>query len=182
MACLDIFTKFATVVPIRSKKTDDYLAGFMECIKTMGKKPTFILSDDEPALNSKDVLVYLETEGIEKLTTRSHAHVVERFIRTFKFLLYKRIDHELKQGKENVQWTNYIFAVLTTYNLKNDHSSIGMTPAEAKRDNNKIDAKINMELKAKHSRKYPPLEVGNKVKIMLKYSKFKKRKRPDFFR
>ena len=37
MACIDIFTKYATVVAIRSKRPDDYLAGVMECIKHMGK-------------------------------------------------------------------------------------------------------------------------------------------------
>ena len=32
-----------------------------------------------------------------------------------------------------------------------------------------------MEIKAKHSRKYLPLQVGDKLKIMLKHSKFKER-------
>ena len=66
MACIEIFTKFATVVPIRSKRPDDYLAGLMECIKNMGKKPQFIYSDDEPALNSKDILGYLENRRDRK--------------------------------------------------------------------------------------------------------------------
>ena len=100
MACIDIFTKYATVVAIRSKRPDDYLAGFMECIKNMGKNPKFILSDDEGALNSNDILGYLKKEGIEKITTRSHAHFVERFIRTFKFKLYKRIENDEKREKQ----------------------------------------------------------------------------------
>ena len=33
MACIDIFIKCATVVPIRSKQPPDYLAGLMECLK-----------------------------------------------------------------------------------------------------------------------------------------------------
>ena len=144
----------------------------------MWKKPNFILSDDEGALNSNDILGYLKKEGIEKITTKSHSHFAERFIRSFKFLLYKRIDHDMKQGKTDLQWTNYIFPVLTVYNFKNDHSSIGMTPAEAKRDEARIEVKLNMGLKAKHSRKYPPLQVGDKVKIMLNYSKFKKERDP----
>ena len=53
-----------------------------------------------------------------------------------------------------------------------------MTPAEAKRDDNRIEATLNMELKAKHFRTYPPLEVGGKVKTMLKYSKSKKERDP----
>ena len=32
MACIDIFTKYAVVVPIRSKQIPDFLAGLMECL------------------------------------------------------------------------------------------------------------------------------------------------------
>ena len=34
MACIDIFTTYATVVTLKSKKPDDFLAGLMECLKT----------------------------------------------------------------------------------------------------------------------------------------------------
>ena len=33
MACIDIFTKYATVVPILTKQIPDFLAGLMECLK-----------------------------------------------------------------------------------------------------------------------------------------------------
>ena len=48
-----------------------------------------------------------------------------------------------------------------------------MTPQEATKSQNRIDAKISMELKAKHNRKYPELSVGDSVRI------FEKRK-PGF--
>jgi len=147
----------------------------MECIKNMGKRPKFILSDDEGALNSNDILGYLKKEGIEKITTRSHAHFVERFLRTVKFASYKRIENDEKKGKTNIQWTKYISGVLTTYNYKDAHGSTGTTPEEAKKEDNKIEVKLNMELKAKRFRKYPDFQVGDKVEIMLKYNKFRKR-------
>ena len=37
MACIDIFTKYAVVVPIRSKQIPDFLAGLMECLNKMQK-------------------------------------------------------------------------------------------------------------------------------------------------
>ena len=40
--------------------------------------------------------------------TRNHAHFVERFIRTFKMMLRKRIDNDIKQGKDDIQWSDYI--------------------------------------------------------------------------
>ena len=51
MAFIDIFTKYAVVVPIRSKQIPDFLAGSMECLTKMRKKPTFTYSDEEGACN-----------------------------------------------------------------------------------------------------------------------------------
>lgn len=86
LCCVDTFSKFAAVLAIRS---DDYLAGLMECMEKMVDTET-ISNDDEGALNSNVLLDYLGKHGVEKLTTRGHAHFAERFIRTFKFMLYKR--------------------------------------------------------------------------------------------
>ena len=89
MACIDIFTKYATVVPIATKQIPDFLAGLMERITNMKHKPKFIYSDEEGALTSNDIQAYLKRENIEVIMTRNHAHFVERFIRTFKFMLRK---------------------------------------------------------------------------------------------
>ena len=69
--------------------------------------------------------------------TRNHAHFVERCIRTFKMMLRKRIDYDMQQGKE-IQWNNYIFPILLTYNNKNEPSTIGITPAEATKEDKRI--------------------------------------------
>ena len=43
-----------------------------------------------------------------------------------------------------------------------------MTPAEATKPSNAIDAKTNIELQARFTRKYPELEIGSSVKIYKK--------------
>ena len=45
------------------------------------------------------------------------------------------------------------------------NNSTGMTPYEARKERNRIDVKQNLELRAKHTRKYPDINVGDKVKI-----------------
>ena len=55
MACIDIFSKFATIVPIKTKQPPDFLAGLMECLTNMKHAPKFIYSDNEGSLTSKDV-------------------------------------------------------------------------------------------------------------------------------
>ena len=67
---------------------------------------------------------------------------------------------------------------MLTYNNKNEHSTTNMKPSDAIKEDNRLDVKINLELKAKRDRRYPELKVGDKVKIMLRYNKFRKEHNP----
>ena len=49
------FTKYAVVVPIKSKTEDDIAAGIIECIHKMCKKPEIIYTDDEGALHRPSI-------------------------------------------------------------------------------------------------------------------------------
>ena len=64
MACIDIFSKFAVVVPLASKQSADFLVGLMESLTKMKRTPNFIYSDQEGSLNSNDVKGYLEKEKL----------------------------------------------------------------------------------------------------------------------
>ena len=165
MLCIDIFTKYAVVVPLKSKKEEDIAAGIIECIHKMGKKPEIIYTDDEGALRRPDIQTYFKENKITHYITRNHAWFAERFIRTFKLMLYKRID---QGGATNPQWVDFVYQIMLTYNNKMVHSSIKMTPAEATKPSNAIDAKTNIELQAIFTRKYPELEIGSSVKIYKK--------------
>ena len=55
MLCIDIFTKYAVVVPVSSKKEIDVAAGIVECMQKMGKKPEIIYTDDEGSLHTKSI-------------------------------------------------------------------------------------------------------------------------------
>ena len=80
-------------------------------------------------------------------------------------MLYKRID---QGGAANPQWIDFVCQIMLSYNIKMVHSSIKMTPAEATKPSNAIDAKTNIELQARFTRKYPELEIGSSVKIYKK--------------
>ena len=58
-----------------------------------------------------------------------------------------------------------IYPILLTYNNKLVHSATEMTPKEATKPENELNAYVNMKLKAKHSRRYPVLSLGDKVHI-----------------
>lgn len=132
LVLIDIFSKYATVIPINSKQPADVLAGLMEGIQKMGGKPEMIYSDEEGSLNSGDILEYLKEQKIELHRTRGHPAFAERFIRTFKDMLFKRVDADKAKDKENIQWDSYIFEIMLTYNEKLVSSVTKFTPRNAR--------------------------------------------------
>ena len=67
---------------------------------------------------------------------------------------------------------------MLTYNNKLVHSITKFTPAEAMKPSNHLDVKLNLELKAKHSRKYPNIAIGDSVKVFKKKDKLDKERVP----
>ena len=168
LVCIDVLSKFAVVVPIKTKNGEDVLEATKEALGKMGKKPQMIYTDDERAIAGEDFKDYVEGEGITLRRTRGHPAFAERFIRTYKDMLFKRVEADEKKGKANIQWVDYNLEIMLTYNDKMKHSATGMTPKEARKDKNEFRAMLNVASKAKKERIYPTLEVGDKVKIMRK--------------
>ena len=174
LVMIDIFSKFAVVVPIKSKQPPDLLAGIMEGINKMGKKPELVYSDEEGSLNSGVSKEYFDKEKIETHQTRTHPAFAERMIRTLKDMLFKRVEADENKGKDNIQWTDYIFEKMITYNNKMIHSATDLTPKEARKPENELKVKANIAMNATKTRKYPELGKGDKVKIFRKKDKLDK--------
>lgn len=168
MLMVDIFSKYTQVVPCKSKQIPDVLNAIKDCLDKMGGKPKTIYSDNEGAFVSNEVKKYFENAKIRHLTTLGHAPVAERQIRTIKDMIYKRIEHTKKE------WFEVLYPVLLTYNKKMVHSVTKHTPEHALRPSNTAIIKFNLELKSRHSRKYPEIEIGDTVRIFKKKDKLDK--------
>ena len=134
----------------------------------MGKNPDIIYTDDEGALNKEATQKYLKDENIKHHQTRAHPNISERAIRTFKDMLYRRVEADEKKGKENIQWPDYILEIVLTYTNQMKHSATGFTPKEARRPSNQFKVKLNLTMKGKKNRVYLDLDVGDEVKIFRK--------------
>ena len=165
---IDVFTKYMVVVPIKSRHEDEVAVGLIEGLKKMNGKPELLYTDDETAFSGASIQEYLKKEDISHHITRGHPNFAERAVRTYKDMLYKRVEADEKKGKENIQWTNYNFEILLTYNGKMVHSATGLTPKEAVKGEKNLKAKVNMSINATRTRKYPELNVLDKVKIYRK--------------
>ena len=148
----------------------------------MGEKPQLIYTDDERAIAGEDFQEFVEGEGIKLYRTRNHPAFAERFIRTFKDKLFKRVEADEKKGKENIQWIDYIFEIMLTYNNKDIHSAIGMTPNKARNKDNEFRARLNILMKARKEKLYPELSVGDKVKIIRKKAITEKERTSNFLK
>ena len=169
MIIIDTFSRYMVIIPIKSKGEGDVAAGLIEGLNKFDKQPEIIYSDDEKALSTDAIQKYLKDEGIYHHITRAHANFSERGICSFKDMLYKRIDNDIKKNsKKDIQWTDYIHQVVLTYNTHLKHSGIGMTPKEALKKDNHLQAKLKIASQANKTRKYPPLRVGDEVKIYRK--------------
>lgn len=162
MLMIDIFSKYMAVVPIKSKKEGDVASGLIECLHKMGGKPQILYTDGETALNTDAIQTYLKEHNIKHLVTRTSAWFAERGVRTFKSMLYKRIENS---KNKNIQWNDFIYEILLTYNNKLINSSTKYTPSEARKPSNEFNVRINLLVHKKHTRLYPQLEVGSKVRI-----------------
>ena len=67
---------------------------------------------------------------------------------------------------------------LVTYNYKMVSSATGYTPEDARQPKNKLEVKMNLNLKRKRNRLYPEIKEGDKVRIYTKKNNFQKERVP----
>lgn len=163
LAGVDVFSRYGWVVPMKTKQPHDVINAFKEIIRVIGV-PKTIFSDLEGSMLSNDFIKLLNENNIKHITTLNHAGYAEVFIRTVKQLIHNRLEGE---GLNLDRWIDVLKPVLSKYNLS-EHSSIKMSPYQARQPRNKMDVYFNNWAKAKHDRIYKPLSVGDSVRIMIK--------------
>ena len=173
MIFVDIFTKYTQVAVVDSKQNADILAGLLEGFRKMGGPPQSIYTDEEGSFTTKDFQTLLDEKGVKHIYTRGHPAVAERTIRTLKNMLTQRLEAADKPLSEWAEGET-LNQVLFTYNYKMEHSATGMTPIQARENKNHLRVKLNLELHRKSTRKYPEVNVGDRVKVYKEKKPFSK--------
>ncbi len=102
--------------------------------------------------------------------TLSHAPIAERAIGTIKNMLYKRLEFE----PHRPWYGDILQQVIFTYNYGREHSTLGMTPNEARKPSNKQKVEKQLAKKALHDRSYPTIKVGDQVRLCRRKDKLDK--------
>ena len=108
----------------------------------MGKNPQFIYTDDEAVFPTSYLQKYFKDEGIQHYITRGHAPFGEVAFKTFKGQLYKRIEADEKRARKNT--TDWLHFWNTIDLQKMKHSTIEMTPSEARKPKNEFREKMKI--------------------------------------
>ena len=90
LTCIDIFSKYAWVVPLKTKQGQELVKAF-RIILSSGRKPIKLQTDQGTEFLNRVFQKFLRENGIGFCTVNSRlkASVVERFKRTFKNKMYK---------------------------------------------------------------------------------------------
>ena len=157
LCAIDLYSKYAFVVPLKDKKGISVTNGFNKIIKQSGRKPNKLWVDQGSEFYNHVFKRWLSRNNIIMYSTyiEGKSVVAEKCIRTLKNKLYK---HMTASGK-NVYY-DVLDDVLNKYN-NTKHSAIKMKPIDVK--NNK---RVYID---EHNEKYSRFKVGDRVRI----SKFK---------
>ena len=158
LCTIDLFSKYAFVVPLKDKKGISIVNAFNKMIKQSNRKPNKIWVDQGGEFYNRVFKKWLSDNDIIMYSTFNEGKsvVAERFIRTLKNKLYKHMTATSK----NVYY-DVLYDVVNEYN-NTKHNTIKMKPKHVKNDNKKVYID---EYNKKDSR----FNVGDRVRI----SKFK---------
>ena len=165
LVAIDIFTKIAEVVPIKHRTPEAMIDGLKKIFTSMGK-PKQLYSDEESSMRAVKMNRFLNDNDLKSIQTTTHAHTVERFIRTFKDNLYRRLD-ALKQDK--TEWVKHISSIIKKYN-STEHTTTQTKPNEAGKKENHLWVSWHLQNAAKKNRKHPDIKDGDMFRYKLKPS------------
>ena len=91
LCVIDIFSKYAWVVPLKDKKGVSIAAAFQSILKQSNRKPNKTLVDKGSEFYNTSFKKWLQDNDIVMYSTHNEAKslVAERFIRTLKNKIYK---------------------------------------------------------------------------------------------
>lgn len=130
LTVIDVFSKFAWAVPIKTKKGEDIVNAFKTIFKDK-RAPKNIHVDQGKEFYNKEFKSFLSARNIKLYSTKSElkASIVERFNRTMK----DRISRIFTQYKNN-EYLSKLADIIKGYN-NTIHRSIKMAPSEVKKSN-----------------------------------------------
>ena len=162
LTVLDVFSKYAWVVPVRDKKGKTITSAFSGIINKSKRKPAYLWVDKGNEFYNSTFKDYLKENRIILYSTQNveKSSVIERFNRTLKNKMFKEFTVQ-----NSTVYTDILPKIVDEYN-RTYHKTVKITPEEASLKKNESVA----YLKSYHSEpseefKKPYFKIRDKVRI-----------------
>ena len=167
LCVIDLYSKYAWVVPIKDKKGETLVAAFQKILKS-GRKPNKIWVDRGSEFYNVKMDKFLENNNIVRYSTFNEGKsvVAERFIRTIKEKIYRHMSSVSK----NV-YIDALPAIVEKYN-NTYHRTIKMKPSEV--------TPGSVDYSTGENKRPPKFKVGDNVRISKYKSIFTKGYMPNW--
>ena len=154
LCVIDIFSKYAWVVPLKDKKGVSIVDAFQKILDDSNRKPNKIWVDKGSEFYNSSFKKWLKDNDIEMYSIHNEGKsvVAERFIRTLKTKIYKYMT-SISKNVYIDKLDNIVSECINTY-----HRKIKMKPVDVK-DNTCIDSSKDVNDKG------PKFKVGDHVRI-----------------
>ena len=138
VTCIDVFSKFSWVEPIKNKQADTFLEAFKKIINSGNRKPNRLQSDQGTEFINEKFKKYLNDIDVQHYFVNSElkASVVERFNRTIKEKIYRYFTL-----KNTYNFIDVLSDLVGSYN-SSYHRSIQTSPNLVTKKNEKKIYKI----------------------------------------
>ena len=168
LTCIDVFSKYAWVVPLKDKTGASLTKAFRQIFAT-GRKPLKLQTDKGTEFKNRLVQTFLRESKVEFFTTENEdikAAIVERFNRTFKEKLWRYFTKT-----NSSKYLDVLPHLVRSYNLTT-HRSIQRPPVEVNTENQE---EVWHQLYGQKPHVKPAkLRVGDRVRISKTRRVFKK--------
>lgn len=162
LVLIDIYSRFAEVIPMKSKTSRETLEAF----KKIKIHPEIIRSDNGSEFTNQEFQTYLKSKKIKHFTNNIGDHnylgIVDRFIKTIRDKL-----RLLWTENDNFDWVSHIAKIVKKYN-STKHSTTKQKPLSIL-----LGKKMN-EQTVSRSKLIDKFPVGTRVRKLLKRNQFEK--------
>ena len=160
MVAIDNFTKVAEVIPTKNRQPTELISALKPIFQSMGK-PKQLYSDEESSFRAKAFFRFVSENGIKHIQTSTHAPSAERFVRTFKDNLYRRLDG-FKQDKSD--WVKHVDKMIKEYN-NTEHNTTEIKTSDAVKKGNHLWVNWHVRNLVRKDRKHTNINEGHLVSV-----------------
>jgi Integrase core domain/Chromo (CHRromatin Organisation MOdifier) domain len=169
--CIDIFTRYAFVRPLKDKSAKTVLDAFKSILLEAQTKPLMVVMDKGTEFMNQHFKNFCDSQKIKLINPQAsvHAAFIERFNRTLQMIIYKYMTEN-----ETNRYVDVLQDLVRSYNHRR-HRMINMTPYEAEKNENNEHLQLNLIQQkqiVEQKKQKPNLKIGEYVRIAKQKGKF----------